>query len=148
VKDGTLTLLACRLDRTQTTRLLRQVMADHPLPAGTASSITARVSHHIPHAEHKLTWAEALPFYWLAQALLNTLQAAPPNEPGWNSFTGIRYRDMLKSSRTFTRMGEGVDTANGSTSSTNGHGNVNGPSMGDLSGLFSDSPAAWDNLAF
>ena len=50
---------------------------------------------------------------------------------------------MLKSSRTFTRMGEGVDTANG-YASTNG----NGPSMGDLSGLFNDSPAAWDNLAF
>lgn len=89
---------------------------------------------------HQLTRPEALPFYWLAQALLNLLQAAPPNEPGWNSFSGIKYRDMLKSSRTFTRMGEGVDTANGSS--------ANGPSMGDLSSLFNDSPAAWENLGF
>jgi hypothetical protein len=81
--------------------------------------------------------AEALPFYWLAQALLNTLNAAPPNEPGWNSFSGMKYSEMLKSSRTFTRMGEGVATANGVTT----------PGLGDLSGLFNDA-GGLDGLLF
>lgn len=89
--------------------------------------------------------AEALPFYWLAQALLNLLNAAPPHEPGWNNFTGIRYNEMLKSSRTFTRMGEGVATAsgNGSVSGTGSTNNTASGSgsfdpmalFGDLSGL-------------
>jgi hypothetical protein len=61
--------------------------------------------------------------------LLNLLNAAPPNEPGWNSFSGIKYSEMLKSSRTFTRMGEGVVTANGDL----------GAGLGDLSNLFNDS---------
>ncbi|RXK37673.1 hypothetical protein M231_05085 [Tremella mesenterica] len=51
---------------------------------------------------------EALPFYWLAQALLSVLNTSPPRESGWNAFSQISYSDMLKSSRTFTRMGEGV----------------------------------------
>jgi len=143
-KDGTLTLLVCRLVRAH--RMIHRpprATRDLPLPVGPASSTIARVSSTIFKITRRADGTEALPFYWLAQALLNTLQAAPPNEPGWNSFTGIKYREMLKSSRTFTRMGEGVDTANG-YASTNG----NGPSMGDLSGLFNDSPAAWDNLAF
>jgi len=61
--------------------------------------------------------AEALPFYWLAQALLNILNSAPPHEPGWNVFApgnaggGIGYGEMLKSARMFTRMGEGAAMA-------------------------------------
>ncbi|KAK4686104.1 hypothetical protein P7C73_g4026, partial [Tremellales sp. Uapishka_1] len=51
---------------------------------------------------------EALPFYWLAQALLNILNQAPPNEPGWNQFAGLKYSEMLESARMFTRMGEGA----------------------------------------
>ncbi|OCF33207.1 hypothetical protein I316_05252 [Kwoniella heveanensis BCC8398] len=56
---------------------------------------------------------DALPFYWLALALLNHLNNSPPREPGFNAFSGIRYSDMLKSARTFTRMGEGVPGATG-----------------------------------
>jgi len=57
---------------------------------------------------------EALPFFWLAQALLNILNSAPPHEPGWNAFApgnaggGVKYAEMLKSARMFTRMGEGL----------------------------------------
>lgn len=74
----------------------------------------------------------------MAQALLNLLNAAPPNEPGWNSFSGIKYSEMLKSSRTFTRMGEGVATGNGMGSGSGG-GDAGGldplAMFGDLSGL-------------
>ncbi|ORY31969.1 hypothetical protein BCR39DRAFT_524873 [Naematelia encephala] len=66
-----------------------------------------------PHL--KLNYCEeALPFYWLALALLNILNQAPTHEPGWNVFgthngqPGIKYGDMLKSARMFTRMGEGT----------------------------------------
>lgn len=79
--------------------------------------------------------AEALPFYWLAQALLNLLNSAPPNEPGWNSFSGIKYSEMLKSSRTFTRMGEGVATSNGmNMGGVRGNGNGNGVNGGSGGG--------------
>lgn len=63
---------------------------------------------------HGLIWyAEALPFYWLAQALLNILDNSPSTEPGWNTFHssstgGVNYGEMLKSARMFTRMGEGM----------------------------------------
>ena len=63
------------------------------------------------------TILEALPFYWLSQALLNILNSAPPHEPGWNVFApghvggGVSYGEMLKSARTFTRMGEGAGMA-------------------------------------
>ena len=63
--------------------------------------------------------AEALPFFWLAQALLNILNSAPPHEPGWNVFAsgnsgeGVKYGDMLKSARMFTRMGEGARMGTG-----------------------------------
>ncbi|WVQ93879.1 hypothetical protein IAU59_000957 [Kwoniella sp. CBS 9459] len=56
---------------------------------------------------------DALPFYWLALALLNHLNNSSSREPGFNAFSGIRYSDMLKSARTFTRMGEGVPGATG-----------------------------------
>jgi hypothetical protein len=53
---------------------------------------------------------------------------------------------MLKSARTFTRMGEGVATSNGnSNGDTNSTGGFSG--IGDLSNLFNDSHN-WDNLAF
>ena len=54
---------------------------------------------------------------------------------------------MLKSSRTFTRMGEGVATSNGNGNNINGNGAGVFNGVGDLSNLFND-PQAWDNLAF
>ncbi|ADV24752.1 C2H2 zinc finger protein Zas1A [Cryptococcus gattii E566] len=51
---------------------------------------------------------DALPIYWLAQALLNILYANSSHSSGTNVFRGLRYGDMLKSARTFTRTGEGV----------------------------------------
>ncbi|WWC85585.1 uncharacterized protein L201_000449 [Kwoniella dendrophila CBS 6074] len=60
---------------------------------------------------------DALPFYWLAVALLNQLNNSPQHEPGYNHFSGVRYGDMLKASRTFTRTGEGIPGA-GSTGSS------------------------------
>ncbi|WWC97388.1 hypothetical protein V866_004267 [Kwoniella sp. B9012] len=54
---------------------------------------------------------DALPFYWLAVALLNQLNNSPHTEPGYNHFAGVRYGDMLKAARTFTRTGEGIPGA-------------------------------------
>ncbi|WVQ81012.1 hypothetical protein IAT38_003119 [Cryptococcus sp. DSM 104549] len=51
---------------------------------------------------------DALPLYWLAQALLNILNNNANQPPGHNAFSGVKYGDMLKSARTFTRTGEGV----------------------------------------
>ncbi|KAK8845332.1 hypothetical protein IAR55_006045 [Kwoniella newhampshirensis] len=51
---------------------------------------------------------DALPLYWLAQALLNIINTSPPRESGSNMFSGLHYGDMLKKARIFTRTGEGV----------------------------------------
>nr|XP_019048500.1 hypothetical protein I302_02272 [Kwoniella bestiolae CBS 10118]OCF27430.1 hypothetical protein I302_02272 [Kwoniella bestiolae CBS 10118] len=55
---------------------------------------------------------DALPFYWLAVALLNQVNNSQHHEPGYNHFSGVRYGDMLKAARTFTRTGEGIPGAN------------------------------------
>jgi len=73
-----------------------------------------------------LTKVEALPYYWLAVGLLNILKQTPAHQPGWNVFApapssnvpGVKYGEMLKSARLFTRMGEGVSGPNAQTSST------------------------------
>ncbi|OCF59978.1 hypothetical protein L486_02651 [Kwoniella mangroviensis CBS 10435] len=54
---------------------------------------------------------DALPFYWLAVALLNQLNNSPHTERGYNHFAGVRIGDMLKAARTFTRTGEGIPGA-------------------------------------
>lgn len=51
---------------------------------------------------------EALPFYWLAKALVDALSAQPPCAIGTNQLKGVRYNEMLKSARRFTRTGEGA----------------------------------------
>ncbi|WWC57889.1 uncharacterized protein I303_100424 [Kwoniella dejecticola CBS 10117] len=60
---------------------------------------------------------DALPFYWLAVALLNQLNNSTHHEPGFNHFSGVKYGDMLKAARTFTRTGEGIPGATGIGSS-------------------------------
>ncbi|WRT63453.1 uncharacterized protein IL334_000358 [Kwoniella shivajii] len=63
-------------------------------------------------AKETLNYCEdALPFYWLAVALLNQLNSSPNSAPGHNHFSGVRYGDMLKAARTFTRTGEGIPGA-------------------------------------
>jgi len=51
---------------------------------------------------------EALPFYWLAQALLNILSSVqgPQAHAGWNAFAGLKYGDMLKSARMFVSVSQ------------------------------------------
>jgi len=77
---------------------------------------------------------EGLPYYWLAQALLNILQNAPPAEPGWNTFAtnggpgGVKYAEMLKTARTFSRMGEGV----GAMAALTGQGGFGGWGTGGV----------------
>ena len=86
-----------------------------PSLASSLSTISALSEPHGPPTRiTKLNYCEeALPFYWLAQALLNILNTSPPMEPGWNAFSTIKYSEMLKSSRMFTRMGEGVSVGGG-----------------------------------
>lgn len=124
--------------------------------ASPASTTSPESNASADAAQKKLNYCEeALPYYWLAQGLLNILKMAPPHEPGWNVFApgpgnngqGIKYGDMLKSARMFTRMGEGVGvlatppsgpSTNGS--STNGFGSVpstTGSSAGLSTGLSS-----------
>lgn len=74
---------------------------------------------------------EALPYYWLAQALLNMLKAAPPYEPGYNVFANVKYGEMLKSARMFTRLGEGVPTA--PSCSTSSHSTTDTPASAQTS---------------
>ncbi|WWD22281.1 hypothetical protein CI109_106772 [Kwoniella shandongensis] len=75
----------------------------------TRSSSESQPSEESLLPKETLNYCEdALPLYWLAQALLTTLNATPPSEPGTNVFSGVRYGDMLKKARTFTRTGEGV----------------------------------------
>jgi hypothetical protein len=85
---------------------------------------------------------EALPYYWLAQALLNILNGAPPHEPGWNVFgsgsgrdaSGVNYGEMLKSARLFTRMGEGAGPRSNHKPVCNCGKNDTGSSSGCASG--------------
>lgn len=75
-----------------------------------------------------ITQTEALPFYWLAQALLGILSNAPPCAIGTNQLKGIRYGEMLKSARTFTRMGEGMGKGCASTPGCASNSTSSGPS--------------------
>ncbi|WVF66257.1 hypothetical protein IAT40_000997 [Kwoniella sp. CBS 6097] len=86
---------------------------------------------------------DGLPYYWLALALLNHLNNSQGREPGFNAFSGIRYSDMLKSARTFTRMGEGVPgaTGYGASPSTARQGSTSAPDQ-DLSYNTSSSASA------
>ncbi|ORX34579.1 hypothetical protein BD324DRAFT_594403 [Kockovaella imperatae] len=78
--------------------------ANYPSPSGDGMSEVTKLAYV----------EEALPFYWLALHLMDILKAAPPHEPGWNAFGingaqpgGVRYGNILKNARRFTRMGEG-----------------------------------------
>ncbi|WVO17669.1 hypothetical protein L204_105366 [Cryptococcus depauperatus] len=87
--------------------------------AGTNGIASPEDSPELPNKDEEelpkgtLNYCEdALPLYWLAQGLLNILCSDPNHEAGENAFSGLPYRDMLKSSRTFTRTGEGVPVNN------------------------------------
>ena len=79
------------------------------------------ISSASSEARTKLFYCEeAIPFYWLAQGLLGILHNTPSNAPGWVAFgspqtheglTQVSYREMLRSARLFTRMGEGISAA-------------------------------------
>ena len=154
VKDGTLTRLALTLLSTllllpalPTLRQDRLHLQGRtgPWRQPKESSTTAKVRSKGQTLETELTLIEALPFYWLAQALLNILKQAPPHEPGWNAFApgpgnnmqGVRYGEMLKSARMFTRMGEGFAGVNASTGSTPA---TNIPSVPHSAGAQSTAP--------
>lgn len=77
---------------------------DGSQPNGKASSNPGSKSSHSACKKLKLNYCEeAIPFYWLAQALLNILNSAqgPQIGSGWNAFAGLRYGEMLKSARMF-----------------------------------------------
>lgn len=50
---------------------------------------------------------EALPFYVLANSLMEVLAAQPPNpRPGFNAFSNVKYDQMLDASRILARAGD------------------------------------------
>ncbi|KAJ9096324.1 hypothetical protein QFC21_005144 [Naganishia friedmannii] len=93
-------------------------------PSDASNSPSGEYDELAPRSQGKtLFYEEALPFYWLAQALHNVLandpsvlrqrnkagQDAPtPPAGSWNKFAGMDFKQMLQSARVFTRMGEGV----------------------------------------
>ncbi|KAJ9104231.1 hypothetical protein QFC19_004048 [Naganishia cerealis] len=97
-------------------------------PSETSTSPNGDYDDLFPRSQGKtLFYEEALPFYWLAQALHNILasdpsvlnqrdsgsQDVPPPVGSWNKFAGMDFKQMLQSARVFTRMGEGVKMSAG-----------------------------------
>lgn len=78
-----------------------------PTPAASTPGTVSDTGSSIKGAPRPVYCEEALPFYVLANSLMEVLAGQPPTpQPGFNAFSNVKYDQMLNASRILARAGE------------------------------------------